>query len=88
MKENTVRTNSLISVMLNHDRFARKPSEKKRNHRGSRKMNNIRSENQTPELDDSWLPNHLKWQRTIVNPSSRCFGDNGNAELRLVVLPG
>jgi hypothetical protein len=50
-------------------------------------VNNIRSANQTPELDDSWLPNHAKWQRTIVNISSRCFGDNGNAELRIVVLP-
>lgn len=66
LKQEAIRTSSLISVMLDDERLSRERGQKKRSDRRACGVNHIRLPNELQELTEARAANYAKWERTVV----------------------
>jgi hypothetical protein len=82
MKQEAVRASGLISVVLDDERLARKPSEKEGSKRRPGNVHHIGFSNELPQLDESWLADHAKWMFTVFVVPRRGLRDKRYFEWR------
>src|SRR5260370_841588 len=82
VKQETVRARSLVSVVLDDQRFAREPRDYERSKRRPGNVHHIGFSDEAPELRKAWQAHDAKRMHTVIVVPGRSLRGQRNFKLR------